>query len=717
MLKLFYKYIAASLFAGIIASCSSDPAVDAPPTEGDVPVELSGMLTRALGDSGDPGNGQLITTGYPLEVYKNANVKFYLSARTTDASPANYFLNQRIQIGSQNITDQGRNKLDGNVYYPLGKKAINLFAHTVTADANGDITLTAGTARGNDVLLGKGTEGDGKTLKSGKSDDPVKYITFKHLMTRVDVKIEVADDVEATKPTSVTMRFSRSGTNGPIVNRGTYNIFNGGNATNNASAEYSFSDITTTAQTHYLVPNGTNLTTYAGQILSYLKIDDYVATTEDLTPIRFPQTDKGNDFILSPGLAYDLTFRINRLKITEIKLTLKDWNTQGGTSEWGYEPKTLTLNTDEYKVTNDDSKITKMVLKYKHTDNKTYQYIGEGRWDNGANKIDFVTLPDKLSAIEAGTLTADLYTEGGLLADNVDIAPSDAVLEVLNFGKYGMKKNGDVLEISTPLQFALMVNDEGKPDNQKYRLAKGIDMGNTAVSITPTTFPAGSVLDGAGHDILNLNINGNGLFTENRGTLKNFRIASGLIKGNGTDAIGAVCQTNSGKIEAVTNGANIEPASGQTIAGGICGINSTGGTIVAAVNTGNVSGGTTVGGIVGNNQNTTTGAITACLNVGMLNKGAATLGGIAGTSVSGTSIVNSCFWLTGTARKNQAVSGELAIGNNPADAAVNSADLVASVIRDAVTIDKLNTALTAILSSWEFKLDPNRSSWPIATKP
>lgn len=266
MLKQFYKYIAAFLFAGIIASCSSDPAVDAPPTEGDVPVELSGMLTRALGDTGDSGDGQLITTGYPLEVYKNANVNFFLTARTTDAPPQNYFLNQQITIGIKNDDNQGRNKLGGNVYYPLGKKAINLFAHTVIADANGDITLTAGTARGNDVLLGKGTEGDGTTPKSGKSDDPVKYITFKHLMTRVDVKIEVDGSVEDTKPTKVTMRFSPQA--GQIVDRGIYNIFNGGNATNNASAEYSFSNITTTAQTHYLVPNGTNLPFLKPYILS-----------------------------------------------------------------------------------------------------------------------------------------------------------------------------------------------------------------------------------------------------------------------------------------------------------------------------------------------------------------------------------------------------------------------------------------------------------------
>ena len=280
MLKQIYKYMGALLLAGLVFSCSPDTLDDVPLTEGDVPIQLSGALTRALGDSGDPGDGKLITTGYPLEGYSGSN--FYLTARTVE-SPANYFLNQPITIGDKNTDDEGRNKLNGTVYYPLGQKEINLYAYTGgTVTTDGVLTLNAGTARSNDYLLGVGTDAEGVTLKSGKSDNPIEHITFKHLMTRVDVRIEVAGDVEETKPTSMTMRFLQGG---PIVNRGTYNIFTSGNtdgnANNNASAEYEFADITTTAKIHYLVPNGTNLTTYTNQIVSYLKIDDYVASAED----------------------------------------------------------------------------------------------------------------------------------------------------------------------------------------------------------------------------------------------------------------------------------------------------------------------------------------------------------------------------------------------------------------------------------------------------
>lgn len=713
MLKQIYKYTAAFLLFGIIASCSPDPVADTPLAESDVPILLNGGL-RALGDSGDPGDGLLITEGYPLEDYEDANVNFYLTARTTTATPATYFQNQPIGIGGQNATEKGRNALTGNVYYPLGKQEINLYAHTGQIAANGNLTLTAGVTPENDILLGVGTDKDNTTPKSGTSEDPVEYITFKHLMTRVDVKIEVAGDVEPVKPVSMNMRFSHSA--GQIVDRGTYNIFTGGNADENAinyptTNDFAFTDITTTARPYYLVPNGANLTTYAGQIVSHLQINNYTATTEDLQALKFSQADKEGvktDFILNPGLAYDLTFVINRLKIVDIQLTLKNWDPKGGNTEWGYEPKTMTLSTGSEYINND---ITKMVLKYRHTDGKVYQYIGKGKLEGGTNKIDFVTLPADLSA---GTLTADLYTKDGLLADDVEINPSGTDgFNVINLGKYGTKKNEDIYEISTPLQFALMVNDNNKEENIRYTLVNDLDMGDNSVEIKPTVFPTGSVLDGNGHDILNLNINGNGLFNVNYGTLKNFRIVSGLIQGGSDEQIGAICRINYGTIEAVVNQADIQPSSGQEYAGGIAGFNY--GKITASVNSGNIMEGRFVGGIVGLNANQEKGAITACINSGMLPKDAELLGGIIGSSYSGTSgaIVNTCFWLSGTARKNQGVSNELAIGINPLNGVdEHSADLAASSIRNEA-IDKLNMALTAAGSPWKFVMDPAKSSWPI----
>lgn len=719
MLKKIYKYMAAFLLVGLVVSCSPDALSDVPLSEGDVPIEVTGMLTRALGDANDPGHGQLITTGNPLGEYNATN--FYLSARTTDATPANYFLNQKITIG--NNLAPGRNELDGTVYYPLGKKPINLIAHTGgLATTEGVITLNAGTEQTNDYLFGKGTLDDGKTLKTGTSVNPVEYITFKHLMTRVDVKIVVDDNVESIQPSSMTMRFSR--TAGQIVDRGTYNIFTDGNENGNAvnnptNNDFSFSNIGTTPTTYYLVPNGANLTTFTGQIISHLQIDDYTATQEDREALKFSQANKDGvltDFILNPGLAYDLTFVINRLKIVDIQLTMKDWDAKPATTEWDYTPKTVTLNTGDYLNNTEPSKISKMVLLHTNTDNETYQYIGAGKMDGGVNKIDFVTLPADFSS---GTLTAALYTDQGLLAYNMDITVSGNEFTVIDMNKYGMKKaiDGDYLEISTSLQLGQFISDEVKPDNQHYKLVDDLDMGHTTYKITPQSFPAGSTLDGNGYDIIQLEVEGNGLFTVNNGKLKNVRIASGLIQGTDPNLpMGAICQTNNGIIEAVVNQAYIQPADNHGIVGGIAGENGEEGTILATVNTGDVLGGTTVGGIVGDNKNPSEGAVKASLNIGLLNNGATTLGGIIGTSVDGTTnngIVNTCAWLTGTARKKQSVSDELVVGNNAEGGSDTiSADLAASRIRSQEVINRLSAAG----APWEFRLYENLSSWPIAIK-
>lgn len=709
MMKIINKYMIGFLTAAIIVSCSPEPLQETPPAQGDVPVELDGMLTRALGDTGDPGDGKLIPSGYPLEAFKDAGIPFFLTARTAEDPVMNYFLNTPITIGKGNDTEKGRNKIDGNAYYPLGNKKIDLYAHTVSVNSEGNISLTAGVNPENDVLLGRGTLADGVTSKTGSSEDPIEFITFKHLMTRVDVRIEEVDeDIEDQKPTRLTMRFSRAGKNGAVVNSGSFNIFTGGDVTNNANAEYGFLDVGSTIQTHYLVPNGANLTTYNGQIVSSLKIDEYSVAKTDLETFRFPTTDKGYDFILAPGLAYDLTFVINHLKITGIKLVLRDWTTKQGNAEWGVEPKKIKLSTgDEFE----SREITKMVLKYKYTDGNEYQFIGKG--DN-SGELEFVTLPANLD-LQGTCMTADLYTNEGLLAKEMEIQPHNGGLLVVDLGKYGMRKRDNSLEISTPLQLALMVNDKNATP-QRYLLSKTIDMDNTSLPLTPGSFPSGALLDGNGNAILHLNINGNGLFTENNGELRNFRVASGLIKGNGANGsgIGAICQTNNGKIEGVVNDANIEPAPGQ-VAGGICGINGVAGTILASVNSGNIADGHTTGGIVGENKNPAKGTITACLNTGMLNKSAANLGGILGTSVEGMdngTMVVACFWLTGTARKNQAANDEMAIGNNPRNGTGNvSADLTASSI-NTEALGLLNNVLSN--SGWYFVLDKNVSPWPFA---
>lgn len=714
MLKQLYKGTIVTLALAAIAACSTEQFSDGKLAPGDTPIQLTGALTgtssagitrAAEGD----GSGELITTGNPLFTsYQNKGITFRLSARTAD-SKNEYFSNISMPVEKNDVSN-GTDKLTADAYYPLGEKEIYLYGHTGTVSGN-KLPLTSGTGTINDILLGKGTSTIKKNSDqvSGSSIDPITYMTFRHLMTQVTVKIEVDGTVEDTDPQSISFKFKDATS---VAATGTYDITgNAGVASDLSGTNYLLTG-TISGITHYLVPTGANLTalTASGtkEIFSYLKIDDYIATLDDRKALKIPQTDKANDLILSPGLAYTLTFKINRLKIVGIQLSMNNWTEESATPEWGYDPYVLGLNITDYSNAPNDlngNAVNKLVLKYPNG-GKTYQYIGEVK--NGG--FSFVTLPTDLAS--ATGLTVDIYTANGLLANDVKADYSSGLLAI-QLDKNGLKKNDtdNFFEVTNPLQFALMMRN---PEAKEYHLTNDIDMNHTPIAFEPNTFPAEATLDGKGFSILHLVMSGNGMVPVNNGKLKQIRIASGTITSTSGNYVGGLCGTNNGTIVGCINDANIVTGAGQTV-GGICGLNNAGTTILACLNTSNILTGQTVGGICGENQNAT-GAITACLNVGMLNKSADNLGGICGTYTgANAAIINTCYWLTGTARKEQAKPDEVAIGGKDVEEISNFtngkvADLAASVIR-TTAIDKLNAALTS--NHWKFVLEPSISSWPI----
>lgn len=702
MCKQLYKGVLPALLLSVLAACSNEQLENDNLTPGNTPVELIGALTRATGD------GQLINTGNPLADYYTQNVKFFLTART--ASEKTYFANMAMTIG-KNISS-GRNELASSVYYPLGKTAINLFAHTGAAATNGEIPLTAGTSQwSNDILLGNGSNESG-TIISGYSEDPIKYITFKHLMTKVDIKIEVDGSVENQQPSTLALKLSNSAG----LNKGTYNMFTGA-VTKTASS----GDFTLGVGTQYLIPTGAKLNDAASRVFSYVKIDDYVATAADLDGINIPQAEKDNgaggavksDFVLQPGLSYTLTFRIKRLQLIGLTLTLNDWETTSTSGNWGYDPYKPKVTVAGGYDNTSTNLIKKMVLKHTNSGN-TYQYIGSAEVNGADTFMKFVTLPKNLES--ATGLTADLYTDNGLLIKNVAITYDATTGFAFTLDSNGMVEKSGYYEVGTPLQFSLLMK---KPQTKEYRLINDIDMNNNPLAFTPSEFPNGATLNGNGFSILHFQTTGNGLITTNQGTLRNVRIDSGKIKPaiSATGYVGGICAINMGTIEACVNEADIEAGTAQT-AGGICGVNQSAGLILACLSTGNVLNATTVGGICGENLNPATGAITACISTGSLNKAATNLGGICGKYEGITNkVINTCFWLTGTARKNQAVSNEVAVGNKTL-ATVESftqeaAELPATTIRSAIIINKLSVAAGSI---WGFELVEADSSWPIPVR-
>lgn len=708
MLKHIYKGIFGVLLIGFAACSTEQLEEDNGLTPGTTPIQMMGAVTRA-GDT----NGNL--DGYAAGLY--------LSAKT-DVN-TDYFTNNAITVTSSEAT---KSVLDVHMNYPLDKnKMISLYGHSgeVTDEK---INLTSGTDATNDALISNGTNGQGT---EGCADTPVELLTFRHVMTKVTVKVEVDGSVQDTKPTSIQIGFDDS----KVAGSGKYAL--------TATADETATDISGSytlegsadGTDNYLVPTGETLSGTAGFIKS-LKIDDYTATEADYDALTIPQADLNgtlSDLILKPGLAYTLTFKIKRLKVVGIALEMKEWDIKTGDGEWGYDPYKVKMNVTDGGYSNSDDKlISKIVLHYtpNNGQGETYQYIGTGV----ADYAHFVTLP-KTENMKSGTLKADLYTRNGLLIVGHEVqyeSTNTSSQFNIKLGSNGMVRDADnYYQVTTPLQFYNMMSN---PEAVKYRLTENIDINSLPLEIEPKEFPAGAELDGNGKSILHLKLKGSGLFTTNNGTLKNIHSSFCSIDASESSDpyVGGLCSINNGTIEGCINEADIKTKDGQT-AGGICGKNDTKGTIIACLNTGNIPAGDKIGGICGENANPAADAIKACINAGMLHGSSnhqrdSDIGGICGyQSIAKTSgaVINSCFWLTGTSRPAQGSSDEKAIGSfvsgiTPSgDYCTTTTNMTETLLRtEAVT--RLNDALDG--TSWKFKWEKDNNNgtyktvWPMPVK-
>lgn len=700
-LKHIYNIgVAGALLTSLVA-CSTELTEEGNLTPGTTPIQLAGVVTRANGD----GNSNL-----------NGHSGLYLSAKVTDSPETSFFSNIQVTGITTSAGDANKSDLETTVYYPLNATTqISLYGHTGEVTDDGKMELTAGTEAANDALISNGTDGKGT---AGSADNTVKLLTFRHVMTKLEVAIDATDnDLQETKPTNIQIGFGNK-----VPKNGTYDITtNPTDDSQNKATGTAGGNYTLNVGTHYLVPTGETLS--GTGIIKSLKIDDYTATTADLAALEIPQAETNgvkSDLVLKPGLAYKLTFKIKRLKVVGIQLTVDDWDIETPTPEWGYDPYTMKLafaasGGSTYSASG-DNQITQVVLHHEVVGSTTdYQYIGKGSYTDGTTTIKFLSLPKTLDA--SSTLTIDAYTEYGLLVHEQEVTYDTSTENkgtiTLTLASNGMTTKEDAYQITTPLQFYnLLKNPEA---NAKYQITQDIDM--DALSGMPDAelmeFPSGCKLTAGTvtygnsvtrpHTILHLN---RPLFSKNNGTISGLYIFSGSISGSG-DCIGSICNENEGIIAGCVNEAEIK--GNATAVGGICGKNS--GTILACLNTGNIGSGTTVGGICGENASTTEGAIKACINTGMLNKSATNLGGICGsTATTSNKVVNTCYWLTGTARKDQAVNNEVAIGNDTNNSYCdNASDLAPERLRTE-TIEKLNTAAA---ETWKFALQKEVCVWPM----
>lgn len=178
--------------------------------------------------------------------------------------------------------------------------------------------------------------------------------------------------------------------------------------------------------------------------------------------------------------------------------------------------------------------------------------------------------------------------------------------------------------------------------NVYFVLISDIDLsGRTINPIGTQLYPFKGHLDGAGFSITNILINSTedyaGLFgaISSDASLKNITI-SGEISGNSN--VGGLVGLNQGKVTGCINLANVKSAddSANIDVGGICGYNEN--IISDCYNNGHIQGfGVNTGGIVGANA---AGAVRNCFNVGLVESEYYGVGGIAG---SNEATISSCY--------------------------------------------------------------------------
>ena len=148
--------------------------------------------------------------------------------------------------------------------------------------------------------------------------------------------------------------------------------------------------------------------------------------------------------------------------------------------------------------------------------------------------------------------------------------------------------------------------------------------------------------DGGNHTITGLTINqyGNYVgmidFLDSGGTVQNLTLENVNITGG--DIVGSVVGDNYGTVTACTASGNVSGTSYTFYIGGVVGWNN--GTVTACYHTsGNVSGTSNVGGVVGRN---TSGTVTACYHASGNVSGTSNVGGVVGYNKSGT--LTACYW-------------------------------------------------------------------------
>ncbi|MCD7968931.1 MAG: fimbrillin family protein [Alistipes sp.] len=707
-------YIPAAVCIAAVAafSCTRDNTVADTYVEGTAEIRVKGISDVAATRIGADGEAPPV----------------YLVAFPDGDMSQKYFDPTRIISASSLNTTPTDLTVTTKRYYPLGNNQINLFAYTGSINSDNEIGLMAGQGTPYDFILSNvgqrspatvidwSIEGEGTP---GSSENPAEILQFRHIMTKLNVLVEVDTTEEYyvdPPPSEIIFEMDGVYENGYYPVTGVTPDESGGAvdvARNNGTTKYKVQ-----LGENFLIPTGIDL---VGKTFSYLKIDEYIATDDDLK--EFEITGEDPNMYLYSGYAYNLTFKIQKLRVVGVVLEQVDWDeipVDGHNPT--YDPAVLTLDIGgEYDNSGDDL-ITRVVLHT--TDNK--QYVGQ--YVDTAGKLNYITLPD-----DNQVDSVDLYTAKGLLI-SMPVDAGDYSSQTLSFelSAGGMQlENPQNLNsalnpylVTTLVQFMNIEKDLGA----YYRQEVDIEFNEVNAAGGSSAFTGFSTFrgqyDGNSKWIGNIDAAFQGLFAENHGTLLNIRLYTGNIDLSGYTYAGAICGINSGTIYACINEASLFGATGTV--GGICGLNEAGGRVIACVNTGNIWAGTTLGGICGRNESTAAETFLACLSTGNIYNGG-TSGAIIGSTVNAaaTAVINTCYWLSGSVASTPG-GAESAVGSGtivPFQSAALSPDKMRDGIDDGESdsdriVNILNAALTgssASITGYLYYLDEELTgiTWPM----
>lgn len=687
----------------LITSCTK---TDNPVQENENAINISGLLTRA---DGEPRTNIYVKAFHP--------------------GPANVYFNETLVSLPNGLTPGVQttiNFVGASPYYPLDEtNDIRLFAYSGRAPSD-LMVLTSGTTINNDAILSNYGKRRSDAAANptyapegtpGSISDPAEVLQFRHVMTQLIVDVELGTPQIDAVPQ--VLQFTLDG---GAVSQGRLGI----RATEAETATDTTGTYTIQLGTNYLVPTGIDI---LGKQLTSLVIDNYTATPTDLQGFTIQALEGQPSMQLMPGYSYRMTFTINRLQVTGITLTKIDWIPHETSGNVSYDASTLTLDMGaDYPNTGDDA-VNKVILSTE--EGRTYV----GRTIEGQTGVKFVTLP------ETGVNRVALYTPRGLLlTSGVTAEEYSNYTLTLPVSVGGMVPENPAAPagpdnpylITTPVQFMNMAKDL----TAHYRQAVTIDLRALNLIESVRIFNGfgdfTGTYDGNGFRIDELDIASAGLFNSigAGSVVRNVRISTGTIDGTGQTAVGSICGVNNGTIVACINEGRIVNSDASTAPqGGICGINSGTGNVIACLNTGTILYGTTVGGICGTNQNVGANTFVSCINTGMLNPNAASLGFICGTSVdSPNAVINTSFSLVGSAQHFLGAPEE-PIGSGTVDV-VDTSTLEPLILRNNLesgvtnenlrVVNRLNTAIgtTAWGSTYQYVFNNavTAVTWPAPMK-